>query len=392
MRRLLFVGLEVPNFPNVGWTNWQAASPLDYQGVVLNLREPPPQSETNTILSTLYKLGENHHSAFVLLPDAKNIQGVSFPANWIPDHHLYVIPDSGQTLKVVSGDPFFGEYQKALVGHEISFRLQGVHGRASGVSSGIVNNVSALLGANYGSIYILHPPPRRSEQKAVKAIIEHFKPDVPLPTTVPRPPWVDEIVATVPGVSEVESRRATILNEIRRSREQLEKEDEEVSQLTAWIDLLWQEGQPLQARVAAAFKLLGVAIDANDPTGHTRDLAAHDSGIDFVFEVTGTTGTISIDKGRQLMQWVTESADPSAAKGVLVANAFRNEAPTSRPPQDRRVFVAELERFAERFRLGLLDTRELYRVVCLRLSGRDVPKEIIVKGLNTDGIVRFNIE
>jgi hypothetical protein len=242
------------------------------------------------------------------------------------------------------------------------------------------------------SIYLLHPPSKKLEQKALKVIIDHFKPD-PFPiSSISKPSWVDQAASALPGVAEIQTVRASLGQEIQLKSDQLKLEEERLRELSNWADLLWLEGLALQTKVAEALNLLGISTGTSDPSGHTSDLTADEGGTHFVFEVTGSSGTIGIEKGRQLMQWVTESSDPANAKGVLVASAFRNEPPENRPPTpDRRIFVIELERFASRYHLALLDIRELYRVVCMKLSGKTVDKSQIVNGFSADGVARFDV-
>jgi hypothetical protein len=239
---------------------------------------------------------------------------------------------------------------------------------------------------------LLHPPPKKNEQKAFKVILENFKPD-PLPVSnFARPAWVDEAAAILPGVALLQTARASIADEIRKKSDLLKSEEEKLIGLSGWADILWLEGLPLQNKVSEALGLLGVRCIATDPSGHAADLTANESGVHFVFEVTGSSGTIGIEKGRQLMQWIAESADPAGTKGVLVANAFRNDRPDKRPPsQDKRIFVSELERLGTKYHLALLDVRELYRVLCLKLAGQAIDKSAIVSGLTSDGVVEFQI-
>src|SRR5260370_2378082 len=257
---------------------------------------------------------------------------------------------------------------------------------------GIVDNVSRPICSKVQSIYLLHPPSRKLEQKALKVIIEHFGPD-PIPiSSVPKPSWIDEAASAIPGVAGIQAVRTSMRTEIQQKSKLLEIEEEKLRQLSSWADLLWLEGLPLQAKVSEALNLLGIAAASSDPSGHTSDLAADEPGVHFVFEVTGTSGTIGIEKGRQLMQCVADAPDPANSKGVLIVNAFRNEPPDRRPPTpDRRVFVLELERLAERYHMALLDVREIYRVVCAKLSGQAVDKTTIVNGLSGDGVVRFQV-
>lgn len=388
------VGLEVPNFPSIPWAQWNSANPLDYQGLVLDLRDSEFRPHQVTIATALLDLVNNSHSAYVILPDAKSSAAQRGAMTFIPNYYVYVEPAVGQTLNVRPVDPFFDAYRAALTGHEICVKFQQLTNHPAGwpIYNAVVDNVSRIICCKLASIYVLHPPAKKLEQKALKAIIEHFKPDPPPVSSVAKPSWVETAAAKIPGVAELQAIRASLTSEIQKKSEELSLHDEKLRAAASCADLLWLEGLSLQAKVGEALNFLGLTAGSNDPSGYTGDLYADESGTQFVFEVTGSTGTIGIEKGRQLVQWVAEAPDPTTAKGVLIASAFRNEPPEKRPPSpDKRIFVVEVERLAERFHLALLDIRELYRVVCAKLAGNTIEKTTIVKGLLTDGVVKFQI-
>lgn len=388
MRRLLCVGLEVPNIPSVGWDTWQNANPLDYQGLLLDCRRPEKIPTGSPITQTLTTLSNNGHSAYILLPEV----GVNGQISWIPGCILYISSGTGQTLNVDPRDPFFETYRQVLTGHQVYLQLDSPNANLSQVIfAGIRDNVSRTVCARFKSIYLLHPPPKKAEQKALKLIVEHFKPDPALISSIPRPGWVDEAASEIPGVAEIQAERSSVSADIQKKADQLKLVEEQLRQVSSWADLLWLEGLQLQAKVGEALEFLGVTASSPDPSAHAGDLIADEAGVRLVFEITGSTGTISIEKGRQLMQWVADAPNPAAAKGVLIANAFRNAPPGQRPPPDRRIFVVEVEQLAARYHFALLDVRELYRVVCLKLSGQQIDKALIVNGLLADGVVRFQV-
>jgi hypothetical protein len=393
MRRLLIVGTEVANFPSISWGEWARANPLDYQGLLLDCRDPkllPAQALISDCLQTLIASG---HTAYILLPEAKGAAAWSGAMTLVPYYYLYVEQADGLTLNIQHSDPLFQKYRTVLTKHEICFQLQSPRGNPPfPFVTGISDNVSRAVCGKVQSIYLLHPPAKNLEQKALKVIIEHFKPDLTSISSVPKPSWVEEIASAIPGVSEIQAKRIVIGAEIQKKTEQLEVENERLRALTSWADLLWMEGLPLQAKVSDGLTLLGINTSTADPSAHTSDLVAREGGITFEFEVTGSSGTIGIEKGRQLMQWVSDAPDPTNVKGVLVANAFRNEPPDKRPPtSDRRIFVLELERLAVRYHLALLDARELYRAVCIKLLGKPVDKAAILAGISEDGVVKFQV-
>ena len=51
----------------------------------------------------------------------------------------------------------------------------------------------------------------------------------------------------------------------------------------------------------------------------------------------------------------------------------------------------ELEKMAKKRGLALLETRELFRIVCAKLGGTKFPLEKICEDLSTDGEVHFRL-
>jgi len=393
MRRLLVVGKELPNFANTAWGSWMQANPLDYQGLILDCRQLEQLPSQALIANTLQTYINNNHPVYAILPGAKAVESLKGSLSFVPGINLYISAAAGQTLILKDPDPLFHSYNKVLDGHEINIQIHPGSNQRPIWTAGIVDNVSRPVCARIFTIYLLHPPAVRFEQKAFKTIIEHFNPDATTVSTLPKPSWVDEAAAKLSGVAEAESRRKSIQAEIDVKNEALRLQEDELRSLTAWTDLLWLDGVPLQAKVGEALNFLGISASSADPTGHMGDLVSQESGVQFVFEVTGSTGSIGIEKGRQLVQWTAESTDPLNAKGVLVANAYRNDPPMSRPPTpNHKIFVTDLERYAQRFHLALLDVRELYRLVSLKLAGRTIEKNMLIEGFQTDGVVRFNVE
>ena len=395
MRRLLFVGLEVPKFSSISWSEWATSNPLDYQGLVLDCRNTGALPPEGAIASTLLPYVTNGHPVYVILPKAAAIGAFGNGVSLLPGFRLQLSRSIGKTLQVRrhSPDTFFPFYVKVLEAHEIFFTPVLIHNHAQRQwAATVVDNISRPVCGIVDTVYLLHPPSEGFEQKALKIIIEHFKPDFPAYSTTPKPEWVDRAASILPGVAAVQSKKKLLEDEIREKMTLNNSLDKDLLDITGWADLLWFEGMALQEKVAEAFTFLGITILSPDSTGHTCDLKAIEPEADLVFEVTGSTGAIGIQKGRQLLQWASEADDPDRSKEILVGNAFRELSPESRPPsKDHKIFVSELEKFAERYHLALLDVRELYRVVSLKLASQVVSRDAIVAGLLKDGIVRFEL-
>jgi len=389
MKRVLIVGAEVANFQCIPWTDWNSHNVLDYQALILDCRKAAEMSHPNLLAASLQTYVNNGHAVYAILPGATALDNASKQLSFFPAMQLNVIPAKGKTLNIRDSDPLFKSYLSALDGHEVCFQL--IHAQQGIFVNGIVDNISRPICGKYYTIYLLHPPAPTFEQRALKILIEHFGPD-PLasPARVPRPGWVDVVASVLPGVAEIQDEIRSIRSDVDRRLEDLHRAEDTLAERTAWADLLWLDGIPLQMKVCEALNFLDIHAATDSPTGHTGDLTADEEGIHYIFEVTGSTGSIGIDKGRQLLQWVSEASDPIASKGVLIANAFRNHAPNNRPPTpDHRIFVTELEKLAEKFHLSLLDVRELYRVVCQKLKGQAPDKSVVLRGLAIDGIAAF---
>ena len=140
MRRLLIVGSEVPNFASIPWSDWNSGNALDYQGLLLDFRDPKFLPNQGSIAVTLTSLVNNNHTAYILLPEAK-----SAPSNaltFLFNYYIYIEKAVGQTLKVNAGEPFFEAYRSALTGHEICFRLQQLPNTSGWpIFTGIIDNV-----------------------------------------------------------------------------------------------------------------------------------------------------------------------------------------------------------------------------------------------------------
>lgn len=142
-----------------------------------------------------------------------------------------------------------------------------------------------------------------------------------------RPDALHDVSAQLPGMAELVAASSAKRAEIAHLQSELERDETKRLELARWAEILWLDGVPLQMRLSEALTLLGIPNESNDPTGHTQDLAGTFAGRSFLFEVTGSNGSIGIDKGGQLLQWLAECNDPANTKGILIANAFRKHPP-----------------------------------------------------------------
>jgi len=348
------------------------------------------QAQLNSLLDRFLQHG---HSVFLILPDASDIPQGGLQIGILPSFSLSLQVQRGKTLRNVINSKMFGDYCLALRGHEIVMQVQQTvrsvpNGWAWQIA--VADNVNRAVCGQSANAYVFHPPASGRDDLAIKAILDFFHPDFEEPEPDPIPEWAAEIIATIPGLADIEARIASKASDIVRLQAEVAADKSDSTKLARWAEMLWLTGVPLQQRVSEALALLGVPNKSENPTGHTHDLQGLCHGQVLLFEVTASAGSIGVDKGRQLLQWIGEAKDPTNTKGVLIGNAYRNDPPDKRPPSpDHKIFVKEVEDMAQRFHFALLDVRELFALIVRKIGGEEIKTETVCEALQADGPVRF---
>lgn len=394
MPRLLVLGKDIPRLNCVNWDEWRKYNLLDYQGLLIDCRKPSRISDNQELANLLAQFMQHGHTVFLILPEVADIPAEGLNLSILPYMTLNLQVQRGKTLINSINSGFIQQYMTALQGHEFVITprptIQNIPFRWAWQIT-VSDNVNRGVCGQFGHAYIFHPPAPGRDGLAMKAILDFFKPDYEEPEPEERPDWVKDVTASLPGMAELESGSATKNAEIARLQSELEAVEAKKLELEQWAELLWLDGIPLQNRVSEALHLLGIPNKSKDPTGHTQDLQGSCAGRPLMFEVTGSTGAIGIDKGRQLLQWMAQCDDPVNTKGVLIGNAFRKNPPNERPPTaNHNIFVKELEDLALRFHFALLDVRGLYDLVVRKLGGEDLKEESLCQALQADGAVGFD--
>jgi hypothetical protein len=382
---MLLIGTQYPGLKSVEWSDWQSGNILDYQALLFDCQSSsftPSQSALREPLSVFVGQG---HSVFVILPTVSGKLKLDF----LPAFDVTVYAQRGETIAVKHPLPPFDKYNEALKGHEIFFVLQNVSPYPPPYVETVVNNVNMALCAKYHNVYLFHPPARDKAAKALEIIISFFKPEFEECQPDPTPSWGEDLIATIPGTRDVKTQLQEIDARINDLEGQRGSKEKELQGLGEWGQLLWLTGIPLQRVVQKAFKYLGFEVEPRPETGHTEDFVAkHGDGV-YLIEATGSSGSILVEKGRQLMEWVVAS-EVENCRGVLIGNAFSKDPPDKRPPTpNHHIFSPDLQRYAARHSFSLLETRELFGVVCAKLANQPVPVESLCAALRKVGIVTF---
>ena len=171
------------------------------------------------------------------------------------------------------------------------------------------------------------------------------------------PDWVTTI--TVPGTKELEQ-------QIMEAYKQIQEANADIEELHKWRQLLYETGNTLEERVGEAFGLLGIPYD--QPTQPDNpDWIITLAGEDIVVEVTGVDGIVGKRKLEQLNGWVRRYR----AKGLLIANPFRQQEPADRDgrPLDELIAPQGIE-IAAREGLAIMCTSQIFEMVMLCLEDR----------------------
>jgi hypothetical protein len=386
MRRMLIIGNHFPGLRSIEWSNWPSENILDYQALLLDCQASSFTPENPELRKVLQQFVGHGHTLFVILPRVKQTTELNF----LPGLTLRVHPQHGETMRIKNDHGIFKKYISVLSGHELYFEAFMYPLPRPLSINDVVDNVDRPICGAIENIVLLHPPGHGNLAKALQIIVEIFGPEFEEPQVGPAPSWAADIVSRIPGVAEARQRLSEIEQKIQGLETERQSQEAKLKSLCEWGQLIWVTGIPFQRLVQNAFAFVGFDIEPRPETGHGEDFVARHKDFAFLVEATGSTGGITIEKGRQLMHWVTDSDVPNC-HGLLVANAFSTEDPGNRPPTpNHHIFSPDLERFAEKFGFSLLDNQELFRTVCAKLAGTPFPMESICRELSGEGVIRFS--
>lgn len=188
-------------------------------------------------------------------------------------------------------------------------------------------------------------------------------------TETPKPKWIEEV--ELPKLVEnLDEEAKSIEDEISKLEETRSSIARQRIELTAYQDLLFENGTRLEDAISKSLVLLGFEVE-NFREGDLEidHVFSGPSGIRLIGEAEGKDKTaVSISKFRQLESNVLEDLDreeiDEPAKPVLFGNGFRLEAPESRKIQ----FTKKCLKNAKRSGAALVQTTDLYDAVIYILN------------------------
>jgi hypothetical protein len=254
----------------------------------------------------------------------------------------------------------------------IEFRC-GIYREPSGREPGEMVEVS-------GPIYLLHYPLGGDQQEALRVLLRRFY-NTDLAETQ-EPAWVHAI--EVPHGDKIDRD----ISALDRQTEALSKQRSHLiarrQQLERWRRLLYETGDALEIAVRESLDLLGFENVRFGPRGD-HDIVAEFKGETLLFEVKGLTRSVGrrdvYALGRHITEFEAKNPGDTVAKGILIANAYRNDPPDTREQGGKQIFNGDAVDHATRLRFALLDTRVLYRIITDVLEGTTTDTRAIMQDL-----------
>src|SRR5579871_6891667 len=281
MARLLVIGTKIPRLTCIEWQDCVNHNLLDYQGLLMDCREPSLVSQAPNLPKLLDPLMFHRHTVFIILPV------VQCNLDILPFLRLDLRLIKGKTLQISNQSQFIDEYVQTLQGHEITITatqttLNIPHGWKWGAT--VCDNVGRAICGQYASAYILHPPPASNERAAINTILNFFNPDYAEPEAVLSPDWAASIAITLPGMDKLQETITIKKDEIATLQSQVDREEIKKAELARWTEILWLDGVPLQNRVSEALEFLGIPNKSSDLTDLTGIFCTSGSEREFTLE------------------------------------------------------------------------------------------------------------
>jgi hypothetical protein len=216
-------------------------------------------------------------------------------------------------------------------------------------------------------------PRVRDTNRFVKDVFRELVPEVipdrqarPEPTAEAPPPWLEEFKP--PKIDQLDARLAELDQQLLQVKNEVDEVVREREYIDAFRGLIWMKGKwDLEPVVIRALNLLGLNCEKREP----YDVYYDGPGGPLIIEIEGSNNEISVDKGRQLLDYKSRADDPALLKGAIIGNPFRLAHPKQRPLANRPLFSPQLTSLAEQQKWPLVTTLELWHLVERHLNADD---------------------
>jgi hypothetical protein len=447
--RILFIGFgKVPGFHCFNWEDWNWLNASDFEMVFINCgplygllhRWKQKHSEDEASFSEgpfdqlreklsvlreqVLQIIDSDRSVFALAtPDVVFHLGSgygyrsAYVYSWCP-LPVEIHDESGEVIRDI--DLRFSEYRKQIKEWTFSFdskpkqleymdRNDLSHGQSYVLLvQGLFENLSlhplgvelrygvydqaarsVLPDVVSGPIYLLHYPIRGDLRESLRCLLREFcNTDL---VESDEPEWVQLIKP--PRGTELDEQINFLSSQIEQLSEQKMQLVAEKQQLEYWRKLLYETGDMLEDVVFEALKLLGLDNVQFGIKGD-HDIVGELDGKTLLFEVKGLNKSAGrkevFDLDRHIGEFGLKNPGKKVAKGVLVANAYRDDPPDTREESGKQIFAGDAVDHAKLLEFALLDTRVLYRLVTDVIEGKlDDTSEVLQSLRETIGIYSY---
>jgi hypothetical protein len=231
-----------------------------------------------------------------------------------------------------------------------------------------------------GPIYLLHYPLGGDQQEALRVLLREFHNTVLAETQ--EPAWVHGIKA--PHGDKIDRDISALDRQTEALSKQRSKLIAQRQQLERWRRLLYETGDALEIAVKESLDLLRFQNVRLGPRGD-HDIVAGFEGETLLFEVKGLTRSVgrrdvfSLD--RHIAEFRAKNPGDTVAKGILIANAYRNDPPDTREQGGKQIFSGDAVDHARLLGFALLDTRVLYRIITDVIEGTTTDTRAVMQDL-----------
>lgn len=240
---------------------------------------------------------------------------------------------------------------------------------------------SAALYARSGELHLLPPPTAVSLEEGLRTVLEDF---CGFESRSPDPPWITEVSA--PGEPEAVSALKSAEATLTEAQQAVDAAAADAEKTASYKRVLSQKGPVLQEAVREIFESMGIQTD-DSPVSDEFVLA--DSHGKVLVEVTGSDKSVSTRDLSQLIKDLGKyvEATGEGAKGLFIANPWKDIRPVERDTKDKPMFPDDLVKTSRPFSIALLSTIELFNAYCAVKEGKLTVDELMLRIRETTGIV-----
>ena len=199
---------------------------------------------------------------------------------------------------------------------------------------------------------------------------------------VPPPKWLEKI--KVPSEDRDLEQLTSIGNEISKLETKYSALNDKILKETQIKKLLYEKNKSLENIVKESFEELGFSCKKKDD----EDWIISSELGEGILEVTGSEGTIDIQKLRQLLNYLLDENKETEGekKAILVANHFLEMPIEKRGAPFSKKVIDESSVHS----ICLLPTTELFSLICDIRNGKTTTKEAQKRILGTSGLFASN--